>query len=1220
MMTYLLFVSACFLFFSISAAEVYYVKSRNDTKGCPLQGECQTLSYYTRNASQYFHDNADFIFLEGVHMLEGSLVINGVSDISLVGGMNMSENDATTTNATVITCINETGNIVFSNYSNNILIKFITINNCGSNDTSFGSAALFLYEVFDVTLEYMTVKRSVVNGLVIINGYGVQIKNSTFTYNSRANAVLNFTSPLECSLNESLYNVSIMSSIFSSGRIGLLIGMKQQSTFLITTFVDSIIAYNNSICNIIFAMLDGQLHAVSMKNVSSSYAYTGLLLWIRNNEKFDTRNICPTVTFSMDESIIFEESDFSNNVQGIYSSAVFFVHLSLHMHIEKCTFNGNQQFALHFDKHDDNNVDLRIEETEIHNNSFNVNKGSLDAAIIVYCHDVLLQNVIFSNNMNGGLLLLHSKSTFSGSNNEFYNNSAINGGAISLFHSDMIFMRNSTVSFANNTAERKGGAIYIDQVCAFHIPNFRIQDNRTINNVTLNFVGNKAKIANDIYGLNSPSHCFINVENLADVIHFSTDSEELFSLSTNSAGVCKCDLNDTIYSFSKCFNETHDEEKIVMENMTVYPGEFLNYSVAVVGYGRKGLYSFTDGIIDLIVNGSKKFSDSKLFAGTGCHMLEYQLFQAGSRVNSTETIVIESEPNYLNVLTSIHPLINISVEFLQCPVGFQLNKNGICDCAEILKNTFEVECDITNRTITVKRTVPNWYGTIDVNDNKLCYIDQAVCVHDYCVHSEIKVNLNETDVQCNSHRSGILCSHCLQGKSLKLGSNDCDNCENSFIAMLILFIFAGIGLIGLIIILNLTVSVGAINGLIFYANILKIHEHIFFPEGPVPFVSQFISWINLDFGFNMCFYNGMDTYSKAWLQFVFPFYIWALIIIIIVLCHWSMKISRLFGSHIVPVLATILLLSYIKLMRSIVYALSVQYISVTCINDDDDSRSSNHFEWRWYPDPSIRYLELKHAFLFVFALFILILLVIPYTVMLLIGPVLEGYISRYRWCSIWNKLKPVFDAYNAPFKDSLRFWTGFLLVARLPIIAFGSVFHSSETDKNALFSVVLVTLAIIITTANICRGVYRIWYLDVLESVFLLNLALVTIVANYQINSHEYNIYLILSVCFSFILFVGIIIFHVYLRFSKGGSQETELKMQALAKMSIKQKGIKEVRKKQSCTSDQGIDNHLNEMKETNNSRTAETSFTDLRKRETLLCDDGHSDYVFVTDSSKAST
>ena len=135
-MTHLLLVSACFLLFSISAAEVYNVTSSNDEADCPPQGKCQTLSYYTRNASQYFHDDAEFRFSEGIHMLEGSLVINGVSNISLVG-MNMSENNATTTIATVITCINETGNIVFSNYSSSIIIKFITIKNCGSNDISF---------------------------------------------------------------------------------------------------------------------------------------------------------------------------------------------------------------------------------------------------------------------------------------------------------------------------------------------------------------------------------------------------------------------------------------------------------------------------------------------------------------------------------------------------------------------------------------------------------------------------------------------------------------------------------------------------------------------------------------------------------------------------------------------------------------------------------------------------------------------------------------------------------------------------------------------------------------------------------------------------------------------------------------------------------------------------------------------------------------------------
>ena len=44
-----------------------------------------------------------------------------------------------------------------------------------------------------------------------------------------------------------------------------------------------------------------------------------------------------------------------------------------------------------------------------------------------------------------------------------------------------------------------------------------------------------------------------------------------------------------------------------------------------------------------------------------------------------------------------------------------------------------------------------------------------------------------------------------------------------------------------------------------------------------PMLSVFIAWINLDFGIETCFYSGMDTYQKTWLQFAFPLYILLLI-------------------------------------------------------------------------------------------------------------------------------------------------------------------------------------------------------------------------------------------------------------------------------------------------------------------------------------------------------
>ena len=102
-----------------------------------------------------------------------------------------------------------------------------------------------------------------------------------------------------------------------------------------------------------------------------------------------------------------------------------------------------------------------------------------------------------------------------------------------------------------------------------------------------------------------------------------------------------------------------------------------------------------------------------------------------------------------------------------------------------------------------------------------------------------------------------MCGRCRDGLSLALGSNNCIPCsELSYLALIIPFAAAGFGLVALLMVLNLTVSIGTINGLIFYASIVKMGEQreIFFPNGSIPVLSQFIAWLNLDLGIETCFY------------------------------------------------------------------------------------------------------------------------------------------------------------------------------------------------------------------------------------------------------------------------------------------------------------------------------------------------------------------------------
>ena len=387
--------------------------------------------------------------------------------------------------------------------------------------------------------------------------------------------------------------------------------------------------------------------------------------------------------------------------------------------------------------------------------------------------------------------------------------------------------------------------------------------------------------------------------------------------------------------------------------------------------------------------------------------------------------------------------------------------------------------------------------------NESCIIGVEPCPFPYCNSSLISFLITDPNSQCNSGRSGTLCGQCNSSLSLGLGSDNCHACSSANLVLVIPFMLAGFALVILIIVLNLTVSTGTINGLIFYANVVKINEVIFFPDGPIPILSQFISWLNLDLGISVCFYNGMDAYAKTWLQFLFPFYIWALVAILVVLARRFELVARMLGDKAVPVICTLFLLSYTKVLRTVI--LSMQRTEFSC---------GNHTSTVWSVDSTVHYLELKHLFLFLFALSMLLFVAIPYTGVTILIPLLERYLVRYTLFSWLVKFKPYFDAHAGPFKDRYRFWPGFLLLARL-ILAFTVPFTSPEGDTWAI----LVLTSFIMVTAWSLGGVYRAWYLNVLESSFLFNLVLF----NAGLTPKA-------SVSLALIEFVGIVLCHLAVR------------------------------------------------------------------------------------------
>ena len=112
--------------------------------------------------------------------------------------------------------------------------------------------------------------------------------------------------------------------------------------------------------------------------------------------------------------------------------------------------------------------------------------------------------------------------------------------------------------------------------------------------------------------------------------------------------------------------------------------------------------------------------------------------------------------------------------------------------------------------------------------------------------------------------------------------------------------------------------------------------------------------------------------SKVWLQLVFPLYIILIVAIVIIICEHSPQFSRLLSNrNPVATLATLILLSYTKLLCTIIAA-----FSFTRLEYPDGS-----LETVWLFDTNIPYLQGKHIALSI-AAFLVLLLGLLYTLLL----------------------------------------------------------------------------------------------------------------------------------------------------------------------------------------------------------------------------------------------
>ena len=142
------------------------------------------------------------------------------------------------------------------------------------------------------------------------------------------------------------------------------------------------------------------------------------------------------------------------------------------------------------------------------------------------------------------------------------------------------------------------------------------------------------------------------------------------------------------------------------------------------------------------------------------------------------------------------------VKLLPCPIGFTL-QNGICNCDPLLPPDIDT-CYIEQSVI--RCPVTRWI-TAHVQSNDTKYLT-GNCPMDYCLPYSSNVLLTNPDTQCQFNRTGVLCSQCQCPLSMVFRSSRCIKCTNLHILIAILIILAGIVLVTLMYLLNLTVTNG----------------------------------------------------------------------------------------------------------------------------------------------------------------------------------------------------------------------------------------------------------------------------------------------------------------------------------------------------------------------------------------------------------------------------
>ena len=1147
-------------------AVVFHVKPTEDSHCHHVP--CFTLDTFVEKQSEYFISNATFVLLPGNHPLSVPLVVSNVSNLTLSGTQDSMVNNVS------IVCNHS---YLLFNHSINVTIQNLKLSSCGINSSMYGkSSGCYLpqYSFMNAASSYncelmSTLSFDTVLNLNIVNievGYGPGISainvlgnsfidNAKFYGYGRSNTAeqripsvcVEFTSLLSATIP--FYNhLRIQKSTFTYGQ-GPAIGAIFRQVHYKTYFdIDNMSTFQSQIGMCVLG--DVQLHILTKEPelvhiiLSNSFLSHsgGTAIAITGNAQLSNYY---THLSSREESFIStgDVTISSCEIVGyLHGGLVANEFVSVRLTIRDSLFASNKQFGMapgvslageYYNKQNRGRLIV------LHNVTFMYNEAFPYAAVVSlsYLYNISLIDCYFVANKGTAVQIDYSTVQVQGTL-EFRNNEAFQKGSLAFDGNSCLVMGNNThILFQNNSATHVGGGIYVEGLpqtdqCFIQLSQEISLRSYPLENNSITFINNTSVSGGDsIYGA-MIYKCITSLVTMSFGADLILGENPIFNFeSTNTLSLISSDASRVCI-----FKDQQPQCTTLHVFETRYPGETFSLPAVAVGdmFGTVSGYVYAQFLFD---SSSAALGDLQYFQQVvkcKCTELRFTVLSARQEeilVLTSDHVLVDADVERRFDVTRVESLINlyndsgrilgelftypvyIIVTLIPCPLGFILSgQPAECVCHPQLQR-HQISCNIDDQTVQRSGTV--WVNASLHGNASNGIIIHTYCPYGYCKPEQISVNLQNPDAQCAFNHSGTLCGACQPGLSLALGTTQCLDCSNLYISFLLPFGIAGLALVFFIKILNLTVSQGTINGFILYANIVGSIQGTLLPSGDTNILTVFIAWLNLDLGVETCFSDGLNGYWKTWLQFVFPIYIWAIAGGIIVASHYSSTAVKIFGHNSVPVLATMFLLSYAKLLRTIITSLSFTFVEYP-----DGSAVAV-----WTFDANITYLSPIHTPLVVVALVFLIFLWLPFTVVLTFRQWLQQ-MSNYRVLRWVARLKPFFDAYHGPFMDKHRYWVGLILLLRVLLLLIFAVSPVTSSSFNLIVTVIAMFILLLYTTT--VGHIYKRWYLTVLESSSIFNLGVLCAGTLYlQAAGGNQAIMMYISATFEFAKFILTVAVHV---------------------------------------------------------------------------------------------